>query len=227
MPQPSGFWQPPAHLLQGVFRKGTFNTVVYSERKLNDPRAMRAVAHPVRLGILEQLAVHGPMTATELADRLDKTPSNCSWHLRKLAEHGFVEEAERGTGRKRPWRAVSQGMRWVDADESPELARAGEALSQLMIEREVARLARARAMRDQDTPQWREASTSSQSMQWLTADELGEINLAVRDLMMSRIDRFEHPERRPEGARLCAFIASGVPAYDFEPGPGAKGGSGA
>jgi DNA-binding transcriptional ArsR family regulator len=186
---------------------------------------MRAVAHPVRLGILEQLAVHGPMTATELADRLDKTPSNCSWHLRKLAEHGFVEEAEGGTGRKRPWRAVSRGLRWGEGDESPELARAGEALSQLMIEREVARLARARARRDQDTPQWREASTSSQSMQWLTADELGEINLAVRDLMMSKIDRLEHPERRPEGARLCAFLAWGVPAYDFKPGPDANGGS--
>ena len=177
---------------------------------------MRAVAHPVRLGIMEQLAVHGPMTATELADRLDETPSNCSWHLRKLAEHGFVEEAEGGTGRKRPWQAASQGMRWGEADESPEMARAGEALSQLMIEREVARFATSRARVRTDLPAWQEASTSSQSMQWLTSDELNEINLAVRDLLISRIDRFEHPDRRPEGARLCAFLAWGVPAYDFE-----------
>jgi DNA-binding transcriptional ArsR family regulator len=200
----------------------------YSERKLNDPRAMRAVAHPVRLGIMEQLSVHGrPMTATELADRLDETASNCSWHLRKLAEHGFVEEAERGTGRKRPWRAVRQGMRWGDADESPEMARAGEALSQLMIDREVARFAGSRARSREDTEQWQAASTSSQSMQWLTADELGEINLAVRDLLMSKIDRLGHPERRPQGARLCAFLAWGVPAYDFETGPDEKGESNA
>jgi hypothetical protein len=32
---------------------------------------------------------------------------------------------------------------------------------------------------------------------------------------MSRVDRFAHPERRPEGARLCAFLAWGVPAYDM------------
>jgi len=186
-----------------------------SLRKLNDPRALRAVAHPLRLGILEQLVAHGAMTATELAERLEETPSNCSWHLRKLAEHGFVEEAEGGTGRRRPWQAVGQGMRWDDPDESPELARAGDALNQLVIEREVARFEQSRARRRQEAPQWQDASTSSQSMMWLTADELNEINLAVRDLMMSRVDRFEHPERRPGGARLCAFLAWGVPAYDL------------
>jgi DNA-binding transcriptional ArsR family regulator len=188
----------------------------YSERTLNDPRTLRAVAHPVRLGILEQLTVHGAMTATELADRLDETPSNCSWHLRKLAEHGFVEEAGGGTGRKRPWQAVNQGLVWGDADESPELARAGDALNQIMIERAMVRYGASQARRREESPPWQEASTVSQSMQWLTAEELNEINLAVRDLMMSRVDRFEHPDRRPQGARLCAFLAWGVPAYDME-----------
>jgi DNA-binding transcriptional ArsR family regulator len=193
--------------------------MTYKERKLSDPLAMRAVAHPVRLGIMEQLAVHGPMTATELADRLDETPSNCSWHLRKLAEHGFIEEATGSTGRKRPWQVVTQGMRWGEVDESPELARASEALSELMIEREVARLARSRARVRGDAPAWQEASNITQSMMWLTAEELNEVNLAARDLLISKIDRFENPERRPEGARLCAFLVWGIPAYDFETGP--------
>ena len=189
--------------------------MIPSPRKLNDPRALRAVAHPLRLGILEQLVVNGAMTATELAERLGETPSNCSWHLRKLAEHGFVEEAEGGTGRRRPWQAVSRGMSWGDPDESPELARSGDALTQLVIAREVARFDESRARRREEAPQWQEASTLSQSMMWLTADELKEINQAVSDLLMSRLDRFEHPERRPEGARLCAFLAWGVPAYDL------------
>ena len=110
-------------------------------------------------------------------------------------------------------------MQWGDADESPEMARASEALSQLMIEREVARFASSRVRSRWDTPDWQEATTSSQSILWLTADELNEINLAVRELLMSKIDRFEHPERRPEGARLCAFLAMGSPAYDFATGP--------
>ncbi len=167
---------------------------------------------------MEQLAVHGPMTATELADRLDETPSNCSWHLRKLAEHGFIEEAEGGKGRERPWKAVSQGMRWGEGDESPETVRAGAALTQVMIERETARFTTSTARSRDDAPQWRAASTSSTSMLWLTAGELNEINLAVRALLLSKIDRLQHPDRRPEGARLCAFLAWGVPAYDFETG---------
>jgi DNA-binding transcriptional ArsR family regulator len=192
--------------------------MTYSQRTLSDPRALRAVAHPVRLGILEQLTVHGAMTATELAERLDETPSNCSWHLRKLAENGFVEEAEGGAGRKRPWQAVDQGMDWGDADESPELARAGDALNQVMVERAMARLGAAQARRRDESPAWQEAMTVSQSMLWLTAGELDEINLGVRELIMSKIDRFEHPERRPDGARLCALLAWGVPAHDMETG---------
>jgi predicted ArsR family transcriptional regulator len=180
---------------------------------------MRAVAHPVRLGIMEHLAVNGPMTASQLADRLQQSPSNCSWHLRKLAEHGFVEEAEGGTGRQRPWQVVSQGMRWGEVDDSAELAQAGAALSQLMVEREVARLARSRARIRTDTPTWQEASDLTQSMMWLTAEELGEVNLAVRNLLTAKMDRLEHPERRPRGARLCALIGWGVPAYDLEAGP--------
>lgn len=186
-----------------------------SERTLADPRALRALAHPLRLGIMEHLAVTPSMTATELAEQLDETPSNCSWHLRKLAEHGFVEEADGATGRRRPWRAVAAGMRWGEGDESPEVQRAGEALGSLIIDREVARLATSLARRREDTRPWQEASTWTQSMLWLTADELRDINLAVHDLVTSRLDRFEHPEHRPAGSRLCAFLAWGVPTDDF------------
>src|SRR4051794_23146766 len=71
-----------------------------SYRRLSDPRELQALAHPVRIGIMELLTVSGPLTATELADMLDETPANCSWHLRKLAEHAFVDEA--GAGPRAP-----------------------------------------------------------------------------------------------------------------------------
>ena len=101
-------------------------------RRLKDARELSALAHPVRMGIIEHLSVSGPLTATELADRLDESPANCSWHLRKLAEHGFVEEAGGGTGRQRPWRVPGIGFTWDDPDAGPEQRRAAEALSEVV-----------------------------------------------------------------------------------------------
>jgi hypothetical protein len=54
----------------------------------------------------------------EFAQRLDvKSPSNCSLYLRQLAKYGFVEEAEGGAGRRRPWRVVTIGTRFTDVRE--------------------------------------------------------------------------------------------------------------
>ena len=78
----------------------------------DDPLAMRALAHPVRIRLLEELTFRGPLTATQAADHVGESPSSCSFHLRTLAKYGFVEEAGGGTGRQRPWRVVSLGNRW-------------------------------------------------------------------------------------------------------------------
>jgi len=107
-------------------------------RQLRDPAALRALAHPVRLKILEALTVHGAATATELADRVDESPANCSWHLRQLSRYGFIEETGEGAGRQRPWRIVPGGNTWADPDEPDdrELARAGDATTEVMLDRE-------------------------------------------------------------------------------------------
>ena len=126
-----------------------------------------------------------------------------------------MEEAPGGTGRQRPWRAASLGMRWNDVDDSPELQRAGDALSQVLVEREVARLAEWRARGHEEDPAWRESATANQSMLWLTAAELAEINEAIRDLFTRGMERHDDPGARPEDARLCALMAWGVPAYGF------------
>jgi DNA-binding transcriptional ArsR family regulator len=71
------------------------------------PKALRGVVHPLRLRLLRLLQDDGPATATSLAARIEQSSGVASYHLRVLAEHGFiVEETERGTGRDRWWRAV-------------------------------------------------------------------------------------------------------------------------
>ncbi|SHF82536.1 helix-turn-helix domain-containing protein [Streptoalloteichus hindustanus] len=77
-----------------------------SAKKL-DARSLRGLAHPLRVRLLGLLRVDGPATGAMLATRLGEDRGNISWHLRQLAEHGFiVEDAERGTKRERWWRAA-------------------------------------------------------------------------------------------------------------------------
>ncbi len=183
-----------------------------SYRRLSDPRELQALAHPVRLGIMELLTVSGPLTATELADRLDETPANCSWHLRKLAEHHFVEEAGGGIGRQRPWQVRAVGLAWDDADASPSEVRAGRALEQMLLERQVTRFHAARAqLHDDSDEEWAGAATATQSASWLTVDELDELNTEVRTVLERYADRLTDPSRRPAGSRLCEFVAWGAP----------------
>jgi DNA-binding transcriptional ArsR family regulator len=72
-----------------------------------DIAGLRALSHPVRLRMLGLLRSEGPATATSLARRLDLNTGATSYHLRQLAQHGFIEEdTERGSGRDRWWRAA-------------------------------------------------------------------------------------------------------------------------
>src|ERR671910_2485991 len=73
------------------------------------PEGLRALSHPVRLRMLGLLRIEGPATATTLATRLGLNTGATSYHLRHLAQHGFiVDDSERGNARDRWWRAVHQ-----------------------------------------------------------------------------------------------------------------------
>ena len=77
-----------------------------------DIAGLRALSHPLRLRMLGLLRSEGPATATTLAHRLDLNTGATSYHLRQLAQHGFIEEdAERGNARDRWWRAVHESTR--------------------------------------------------------------------------------------------------------------------
>ncbi|MEV5695595.1 winged helix-turn-helix domain-containing protein [Micromonospora globbae] len=75
-----------------------------------DPTALRGLAHPLRVRLLDLLREHGPATATGLAARLGLSSGATSYHLRQLARYGFVvEEPDRAVGRERWWRAAHRG----------------------------------------------------------------------------------------------------------------------
>lgn len=177
----------------------------FDGRRLRTVAELKALAHPLRMDIIEQLAVHGAMTASELGERLRETPANCSWHLRKLAEYGFVEETHDGEGRRRPWRVTTVGTSFGALDPSePEAEAFGQAartLQALMVEREVARFLRnSRAGDDWDLG-------ATQMATYLTRDEATELAEKVAELLLEHHGRLTGDEPIPEGARLVYGLA--------------------
>lgn len=79
-----------------------------------DARSLRGIAHPLRNQLLGLLRHEGPSTATKLAQRLGLSSAATSYHLRQLAEYGFVVEDEgRGKTRERWWRSAHRST-WFD-----------------------------------------------------------------------------------------------------------------
>jgi DNA-binding transcriptional ArsR family regulator len=184
-----------------------------SRRKLTDPKTMRALAHPVRLALLEALAREGPLTATAAATILDDSPGNMSWHLNVLAKYGFVEEAEGGRGRARPWRLVNLGTEFESLDDDPELDTAAVTMSRVMVDR-----ARDRAqawLNEQSSysPKWRKAAFNSNAVAYVTAEELDEMADEILAVLAKYRDRTFDKEKRPRGSKPVVITAFGHPVY--------------
>jgi DNA-binding transcriptional ArsR family regulator len=176
-------------------------------RELNDPKAMRALAHPVRLALLEALTDSAALTATEAGERVGESPANASFHLRQLAKYGFVEEAEGGTGRRRPWKLRDLGMRWTDVQEDPELAAAARGLSEVVTERYFERARRALHDRHALPEEWRAVTGFNQMRLYLTPAELKALDDEFLALLLERHhDRRAPSPDHPEGAERVEIL---------------------
>ncbi len=192
-------------------------------RKLTDSRTLRALTHPVRIALIEALLLNGAMTATEVGERIGESPTTCSFHLRQLAKYGFVEEAGGGKGRSRPWQLTSIGMQFGTAHDDPETEMAAGALVRMLRERQFARY-QAWLGTNQNFPrEWRDAAGSSESIIYLTAGELEELNQELLTLVLPRFrERLTDPARRPPDAvpveiLMLAYPISLPPPGDVPP----------
>ena len=77
---------------------------------LDDHDRMRAVSHPARWRVLQELWNGSTLTSTEAAALVGLSPSAMSYHLRRLAALGLVKQASSADGRRRPWRASTDGL---------------------------------------------------------------------------------------------------------------------
>ena len=105
---------------------------------ITDPSRIRALAHPLRLELLEFIGDVGEATATQCAEHTGESVANCSFHLRTLAKAGFIDPAP-SRGREKPWRAAARSRR-LDVDPAdPASLTAMTELVGLMVGREAER----------------------------------------------------------------------------------------
>jgi predicted transcriptional regulator len=167
---------------------------------LADPRAMRAMAHPVRMALMELLAASRTLTATQASEVLGESPANCAFHLRTLAKYGFVREAGGGKGRERPWTRAHRSIS-IDtagqADARAELAARtlSEAYGERMLQR--VRYAYTNAVWPKG---WEQAVISGATVRFLTAEEAVGISLEIRAIIDRYQSRIDDPGGRPAGA---------------------------
>jgi len=172
-------------------------------RLLNDPLAIRAMAHPVRLDLQSLLGREGPMTAADAARRLGISQALASHHLRQLAKYDFVEPAPGKDNRERPWRLVSTSQSWREAVATPEGAAAADVLEQLLAERALDALGRWQQQRTDEDEIWRDNSGIGQSGFYLTGEELAELVSQLDALLQRWVDErpIDDKTTRPPGSR--------------------------
>jgi DNA-binding transcriptional ArsR family regulator len=181
--------------------------------QITDPQAIRALAHPLRLDLLELLNA-GPATAAECARSLGSSQANCSFHLRQLAKYGFVGEAPAGADRReRRWRLLDHKQSWSSAD--PAVT---GALSQVFARREADRLIEWAARAPSEPVEWRTAATLGGATIPLTVPELDDVvsrYAAIVDYLITAYgDRLGTRATWPAGARPVRLTMAASPFDD-------------
>ena len=180
-------------------------------RKLSGVQELRALAHPLRIALLELLGLEGAFTATEASKVIGGTPANAAYHLRTLAKHGYVVEAEGGVGRERPWRIAGVGMSFSDDDSDPAVTSAAGALEAVLAERWFSRAKFYRDHRASYPAEVRQVSGTSQFVMYGTTAEIEEAQNTLLAALTRFQDRITDPSLRPEGAVAYEFIVSTHP----------------
>ncbi|SDS97420.1 helix-turn-helix domain-containing protein [Actinoplanes derwentensis] len=180
------------------------------ERKtieLNDPLALRAYAHPLRLSLIGMLRRNGPMTATQCAAALDENVPNCSFHLRQLAKYGLAERAPAADGRERPWQATASSTSWTDDSDDPETRVAAAQLSAAILRHHVRQAEAYLAVRGEEPAEWRAAAGFSDEMIYVTAEQLVTLYAQVEALLAPYRDK----TARADKSRPVSIVHMAIP----------------
>jgi DNA-binding transcriptional ArsR family regulator len=199
-----------------------------------DMAAMRGLAHPLRVRILDELSMYGPLTASGLGERLGESSGATSYHLRQLEKHGLVrEDTTRGNARERWWERRPGSITMRDPHEFPPGS--AERLATQLVESELNRA------REENFHEYVEEGADVFDQEWLdvaTADTInlrltaGQLQQLLDDLdvvLWKYIDAYKTTPTagaRPVQLQLNAFplVRGEVVTPEAAKGPGNVGG---
>jgi DNA-binding transcriptional ArsR family regulator len=181
------------------------------ERQL-DMTSLKALAHPLRVQILDTLSQYGPATSSGLAARLGESSGATSYHLRQLAKHDFVREvAGRGSARERWWERSPGGITLNVREVAGTVA--GRAVSDMVMrqwQQNKESLVMDFLMHGLDVlpGEWTDASTTLTANLRLTVDQLRELTEDLSARINEFGDRYRgknEPGSRPVQVQFNAF----------------------
>jgi DNA-binding transcriptional ArsR family regulator len=174
--------------------------------RFENPRSIRALAHPARVAIIDALATGEELTATQCAELTGLSPSATAYHLKLLERYGFAETAPpRPDRRERPWRASGRPTQ-VDLDTSTP-AGASAAAAVVAAYMDTTRSVAVEFTEDSaaEPEEWRNAALNNFDL-WLTAEEFQRVEEELAAVIAPYRKR-----TRPAGTRRVRVMNVVVP----------------
>ncbi|WP_369369715.1 ArsR/SmtB family transcription factor [Promicromonospora sp. Populi] len=188
------------------------------------PEALRALAHPLRIRILDLLPIRGPLTASKLGEIVGESSGSTSYHLRQLAKHGLVREVEgKGTARERWWERTPGGFSISSAGKDSAVGRqTAEAVNmeflRLRHERVMAFVRAGQDMDDETLNSWLGTATFFTSNKWATPEQMAAVVKAWDQFVAEHIEPLSSQEGVP-GALPFEVHFDAFSAVDAEGNP--------
>jgi DNA-binding transcriptional ArsR family regulator len=186
--------------------------------RFDDPRSIRALAHPGRLAIINALATGEELTATQCAELTGLSPSATAYHLNLLERYGFAKPAPQRTDRReRPWRTTGRRLQ-VDLDSStPAGASAASAVVAAYFDTTRALGIEFAAGEHAEPEEWRNAVLNNVDL-WLTAKEAQTLSQELAAVIEPHRRRTLR-RKRPAGSRRVRVTNVVVPHPRTDPRP--------
>ena len=181
------------------------------------PRALRALAHPLRWQLIDLIGSETTATATRCAEVLGQSVASCSYHLGILGKYGYIELVPGQAGKEKPWRLASRQQNLDPSGLYNVGALAAEAAAEAFLDHELARVKqRLRSLGLEPEP-WRAASLLIGNTTWMTAQELHDITDQLKQLLLTHTERDADPASRPPGSREVRLFAVATVAPPITP----------